>query len=297
MPAREMKYTYTLTEVAALWSGIDPTEIQSRIDANELQQAKQDHEKELSDARKLDAEELARWAQQEFDCALCVDRCPDWRTLLTEDGEERRLLNCAAGYRIPLTATPPEPRFIPAPNATRRRTTPSLGEFSDFPEFEERLSWLREAAASEDLPVSQGNVRSSELRAWLSRHFPNQRPAFLYPDQADLEAYLEQLTKERDELAAEVESLRELAESERPLKGKSKSSYLGLIGAFLALLAINHKYKCKDGALRDALYDVFGEAGPPPGLSKSFLEDVFGEAKQHVISTHPALKDAAFPRS
>jgi hypothetical protein len=292
-----MKYTYTLAESAALWIGIDPKEIQKRIDANELKQTELAHEKEISNARKRDAEDLECWRQQEFDCAVCRDVCPDWKTVMTEDGDERQVLNCTTGYRAPFAKIPPEPRTVPAPLAPRSRTTPAPGEFSDMPEFEERLSWLREAAISEDLPVSQENVRSSDLRAWLSRHFPNQRPAFLYPDQAELEVRLEQMTMERDELAAEVESLRALVDTERPLKGKSKSSYLGLIGAFLALLAINHKYKCKDGALRDALCDIFGEAGPPPGLSKSFLEDVFGEAKQHVISSHPELKDAAFPRS
>lgn len=293
----EMKYTYTLVEAAALWMGIDPTEIQKRIDANELAQAELAHKKAVSDTQKWDAEDLAQWHQQEFDCASCVDSCPDWKTVTTEDGEERQLLNCAAGYRTPLSKMPPESRSVPAPLAPRCRTTPIPGEFSDMPEFEVRLSWLREAATNQDLPVTQENVRSSDLRTWLSRHFPNQRPTFLYPDRAEVEVRLEQMTKERDALAAEVESLKALVDTERPLKGKSKSSYLGLIGAFLALLSINHKYKCKDGALRDALCDVFGEAGPPPGLSKSFLEDVFGEAKQHVISTHPELKDAAFPRS
>lgn len=295
-----MKYTYTLAEVAALWVGIDPAEIQKRIDANERKQAEQSHEEALSHSRERDAEDLARRNQQEFDCSACVDRCPDWKTVMTEDGYERQVLNCTAGYRAPLTDSPPEPRPVPAPLPSRSRTAPVPGEFSDLPEFEQRLSWLREAATSQDLPIAQDSVRSSDLRAWLSRHFPSQRPAFLYPEQTELEARLAQMTQERDDLAAELESLRALVDAERPLQGKSKSSYLGLIGAFLALLATkkdNH-FNGKDEQLRLALCDVFGgEGNTPPGLSKSFLENVFAEAKRQVISAHPELKNSAFRKS
>lgn len=293
-----MKYTYTLMEAAALWVGIDPEEVQRRIDANELKQAELVHEKAVANARKQDAEDLAHWHQQEFDCDSCVDSCPDWKTVMTEDGDERRTLNCSAGYRTPLTRTPPEPRPIPALPTPKCRTTPVPGEFSDLPEFEVRLSWLREAAASQDLPVVQENVRSSDLRAWLSRHFPNQRPTFLYPDQAELEARLAEVTKERDDLAAEVASLRNAQAIDAPLRGKSKSSYLNLIGSFLALLAINHKYRRKDEKLREDLCAVFGgETNAPHGLSESFLNEVFAEAKRQVISTHPDLKKLAFPDS
>lgn len=294
-----MKYTYTLVEAASLWVGIDPTEIQKRIDANEQKQAQLVHEKRVSDFLKWDAEDLADWHQQEFDCASCLDRCPDWKTVTTEDGDERRILNCTAGYKAPLSEMPPKSRPVPAPPGLRSRSTPAPGEFADLPEFQERLSWLQEAAASQDLPVSQENVRGSDLRAWLFRHFPSQRPAFLYPDQAELEARLEQITKERDDLMAEVASLRVAQKSNAPLSGKSKSSYLNLVGAFLALLATkkeNHYY-CKDDRLRVALWEALGRFEPPPGLSESFLEGVFGEAKKHAISLHPELKKTAFPRS
>lgn len=293
-----MKYTYTLVEAAALWAAINPTEIQKRIDANELAQAELAHKKAVSDTQKWDAEVLAQWHQQEFDCASCVDSCPDWKTVTTEDGEERQLLNCTAGYRTPLSKTPPKSRSVPASLAPRCRTTPIPGEFSDMPEFEERLSWLREAATNQDLPVTQEKVRSSDLRAWLSRHFPNQRPTFLYPDQADLEARLEKMTRERDDLAAEVASLRKAQATDAPLSGKSKSSYENLIGSFLALLAVKHGYICKDDELRLALYDVFGgEGSQPHGLSEPFLDKVFAEAKRRMIAHDPYLKDAAFPRS
>lgn len=294
-----MKYTYTLVEAAALWTGIDPKEVQKRIDANEQKQAELEHEKRVSDALNWDAEDLAHWHQQEFDCASCIDRCPDWKWVTTEDGDDRRILNCTAGYMAPLSEMPPKPRPVPASPEPCSRSTPSQGEFADMPEFQERLSWLQEAAASQDLPVSKENVRGSDLRAWLSLHFPSHRPAFLYPDQAELEARLEQITKERDDLMAEVASLRTAQKNDAPLSGKSKSSYLNLVGAFLALLATNKdNYYCgKDELLRMDLRQALGRFEPPPGLSESFLEGVFAEAKRRAISLHPELKETAFRKS
>ena len=293
-----MKYTYTLVEAAALWAGIDPVEIQKRIDANEQKQAELAHDETTNNYRKLDAEDLERWHTQDFECDVCKSSCPDWKTFITEDGYARQVLNCPNGYTNPPAKTPPEPRLIPVRREPRCRTIPASGEFSDLPEFEERLTWLREAATSHDLPVAQEKVRSSDLRAWLSCHFPTQRPTFLYPDEADLEARLEQMTKERDDLAAEVVSLRKAQTTDAPLSGKSKSSYENLIGSFLALLAVKHGYICKDDELRLALYDVFGgEGSQPHGLSEPFLDKVFAEAKRRMIAHDPYLKDAAFPRS
>lgn len=54
----------------------------------------------------------------------------------------------------------------------------------------------------------------------------------------------------------------------------------------------------ESASLRRAGGTVFGgEAHAPHGLSKPFLEEVFAEAKRQVISSHPDLKDAAFPNS
>lgn len=294
-----MKYSYTLIEAAALWAGINPEVIQERIDATELKQAELAHEKIVSDLRKMDAEDLAHWEQQEFDCASCSSTCPVWKTGITEDELVWRTLQCNAGYSAPFSNIPPEPRSVPATGHPQRRTTPHPGEFPDLPEFEERFAWLSEATTSQDLPMTRQSVRGSDLRAWMSLHFPHEHPNFLFPDQANLEARLEEITSERDDLAGEVASLKVQLEGLRPLEGKSKSSYLSLVGAFLALLATEEKnhYRCKDEQLREALLAVFGDSGPPSGLSKSFLESVFGAAKKLAISRHPKLKDTAFPRS
>lgn len=181
----EMKYSYTLVKAAALWMGIDPTKIQKRINANELKKTNLAHENAVSNIQKQNAEDLARWHQQEFDCASCVNSCPDWKTFTTEDGEERRTFNCPGGYRAPLTKTPPKPRPEPSPLLPSNRTTPAQGEFSDLPEFEKRLSWLQEATASQDLPKVPGEgykVRRLDLQEWMKTHFPNEKPAFLFPE-------------------------------------------------------------------------------------------------------------------
>lgn len=293
-----MKYTYTLVEAAALWAGIDPVEVQRRIDANELQKVEVAHAKAIELAQQQDAKDLAQWLQQDFDCGACMDVCPEWKTVTTEDGDERHVLQCSVGYRVPLAKTPPEPRTAPVIRAPSRRTLPIPGEFPDMPEFEVRLSWLQEAATAKDLPIAQEKIRSSDLRAWLARHFPNQRPAFLFADQAELEARLQQVTKERDDLAAEVARLKKAQATDVPLSGKSQSSYLNVIGSFLALLAVKHGYKGNDEKLRLALYEVFGgEGSQPHGLSASFLDKVFAEAKRRMIAHDAYLKDAAFPKS
>lgn len=180
-----MKYSYTLVEAAALWAGINPTEIQNRIDTNELKQAELVHETTVNELRNQNAENLAQWRQQEFDCASCVDSCPNWKIVTTEDGEERRVLNCPAGYRAPFSKTPPKPLPEPTPLIPGSRTTPAPGEFSDLPEFEERLAWLREAMTGKDLakaPGESGRVRRLDLQEWMKKHFPNETPALLFPE-------------------------------------------------------------------------------------------------------------------
>ena len=299
MKPSKIKYTYTLVEAAALWAGIDTEEIQTRIDSNEQKKAELEHEQSIADVLASNAEDLALWKYQNSYCEFCKEPCPTWEKVQTADYDFCRLC-CPEGFRTPPTATPPEPRPLPTRPEPGRSTMSVPGECADLPIFEERLSWLKEAAVSKDLPTNQDKVVGGELRDWLSRQFPHQRPSFLYPEQVDLEArlayveeHLERVSKEREELAEEVTRLRASLVSEGPVEGKSKSSYLNLIGGLLALVAQKDKFKTNDESIRNELRDIFGGDGVRPlGLSDSYLKTVFAEARRQVLANYPGIKNA-----
>lgn len=96
-------------------------------------------------------------------------------------------------------------------------------------------------------------VRHVDLRAWMMRFYPSQKPAFLFDDierqlhpaisveavQAllvDREALMTRLAAHQEELKSLRKELKRQAPSERALPPRSETTYLNIVGGLLTLL-------------------------------------------------------------
>ncbi|MGY1917390.1 hypothetical protein ACW9IF_00520 [Pseudomonas tolaasii] len=152
-------------------------------------------------------------------------------------------------------------------------------------------------------------VRHTDLKWWLSRHYPDQRPTFLFSSiatdqspisygayltlQADREALQVQLKKTEaalqslaNELAAaglERESLRKLAENKILLDDQSKTSYLKVIGALVDIMLGS-----SEAGRRHSIFDsqasivdsITAHYSGITGLSKRSLDEKFAAGRR-----------------
>lgn len=177
-----MQYTYNLVEAAALWAGVDPVEIQRRMERVDKARAEIEYAKLLENAKQQDAANQAAWLERlnicDFQCEF-ESTCPDWKTTETEDGDIRQVLRCPHGFVNKPIDNQPVPITVTKP-AIRPRLTPSHGEFDDCDAFRQRFQWLQSALNMGDLEGSQDVIRARDLRAWMQSHFPGQQPDFLF---------------------------------------------------------------------------------------------------------------------
>lgn len=290
-----MQYTYTVVEVAALWIGLDPAEIRKRMETADVAGHEAEYAVALRKAAGQDFDDEIEWLERRDICGKCHQNqsCPEWKLGMTEDGDERRTLLCPHDFSSPPSETPPSARVVSKPFLTFR-LVPEPGEFSDYPMFEQRLGWLCNALAANDLPGSIESIRAADLRNWMSENFPCERPAFLFPDMAGLQEKLAHITAERDALLEELAKVKKQQEKE----GKwPPATYLNIIGTLLAVLRTNHKYG-SDDSIHSAMWEFFGgEQLCPRGLGKTTLEGVFSSAKQKIKEANAVKWAAAFPRS
>ncbi|MDN7953620.1 hypothetical protein QZM74_28305 [Burkholderia multivorans] len=177
-----MQYTYNLVEAAALWAGVDPIEIQRRMERADKARAEIEYAKLLENAKQQDAANQAAWLERlnicDFQCEF-ESTCPDWKATETEDGDIRQVLRCPHGFVNKPIDNQPVPITVAKP-AIRLRLTPSPGEFDDCDAFRQRFQWLQSALNMGDLEGSQDVIRARDLRAWMQSHFPGQQPDFLF---------------------------------------------------------------------------------------------------------------------
>ncbi len=157
-------------------------------------------------------------------------------------------------------------------------------------------------------------VRHTDLKHWMSCHYPDQRPAFLFERpptqfndlrigtylalQADRDALQLQVRNIHvahqellDELRAaglERESLKALLKSQSKLSNRSELVYLHIIGAMLALMLGNspsgkpHSVFRNQSAIVSALTAHFDKL---PGITKRTLDEKFATAKRSLSDT------------
>lgn len=177
-----MQYTYNIVEAAALWAGVDPVEIQRRMERADKERAEIEYVKLLENAKQQDAANQAAWLERlnicDFQCEF-ESTCPDWKATETEDGDIRQVLRCPHGFVNKPIDNQPEPATVTKP-AIRPRLTPSPGEFDDCDAFRQCFQWLQAALNMGDLDGSREAIRARDLKAWMQLHLPGQQPDFLF---------------------------------------------------------------------------------------------------------------------
>jgi hypothetical protein len=153
-------------------------------------------------------------------------------------------------------------------------------------------------------------VRHADLKDWMQRCYPDQKPAFLFDEiersthaainadtfralQADrdalklriekaTEAY-RTLNQERDTIAGERDSLRGIVDKMSSPGGRAEITYLNIIGALLGLM-LGKSPAGKEQSVFDSQASIISALlahhDGKPGLSARTLEDKFAEAKR-----------------
>jgi hypothetical protein len=153
-------------------------------------------------------------------------------------------------------------------------------------------------------------VRHSDLKEWMQRRYPDQKPAFLFDEiersthaainadtfralQADRDALnvrLEKatdayrtLTKERDAIEGERNSLRGIVDKMSTPGDRAETTYLNIIGGLLGLM-LGKSPAGKAQSVFDSqasiISSLLAHHDGKPGLSARTLEDKFAEAKR-----------------
>ncbi|AMO76073.1 hypothetical protein [Pseudomonas citronellolis] len=160
-----------------------------------------------------------------------------------------------------------------------------------------------------DVEYTLLTVRHTDLKSWMSVHYPDQRPAFLFEQspaihyelkigsylalQADRDALQLQLDKiqtayrellsELQSVGLERESLKALLKSQGKLSNRSEQVYLHIIGTMLSLLLGSspsgkpHSVFRNQSAIVSALIAYFDNV---PGITKRTLDEKFAAAKR-----------------
>jgi len=173
----------------------------------------------------------------------------------------------------------------------------------------------RNVAPDEQVRMDRVTVRHHDLREWMVKYHPGSKPAFLFDEiernahaainaesfralQADrdalkvrlenaAEAY-KALRRDRDEIGAERDSLRAMADKMAVLGERAEATYLTIIGALVELALGKseagraHSIFTSQAAIIDAL---IAHNPSSPGISKTTLEAKFAEARRRLHST------------
>lgn len=204
---------------------------------------------------------------------------------------------------------------------------PKTGQFPQWPCLQANTEKILDAILHNDIPHGRDGktvdtsdhvarpritVRHNDLKEWMSKYYPDQKPPFLFDEterathsainadsfralQADRDAARAELAKarawaeaivaERDALLGERESLRAMVDRMAIPGDRAESTYLNIIGGLLGLM-LGQKdngdplssYRSQAEIITD-LVDRFPTAY---GISKSNLESKFADANRAI---------------
>jgi hypothetical protein len=162
--------------------------------------------------------------------------------------------------------------------------------------------------------VERRHVSRDDLKAWIARQFPADKPAFLFDEversthtainaesfralQADrdsLKARIEKATEvlrslkqEKDTLENERDSLRAIVEKMNTPSDRAETTYLNIIGGLLGLLLGRtpaDKPQSVFSSQAAIISALLAHYGGKPGISDTTLEGKFAEAKRTLRS-------------
>jgi hypothetical protein len=156
---------------------------------------------------------------------------------------------------------------------------------------------------------SQLTVRHTDLRFWISRYYPDQRPAFLFEQSLDqqgaisistylaiqadrdalqlqvknIEGAYQQLLDELEAIGLERENIHHLLKANSKVSDRSETAYLHIIGAMVSLFLDHspsgkpHSVFRSQAAIVDALTAHHKNLS---GISKRTLDEKFAAAKR-----------------
>lgn len=167
----------------------------------------------------------------------------------------------------------------------------------------------------EQVAAAKKTVRHTELKAWMTKHEPGQKPAFLFDEvergthaainvdafralqvdrdatRAELEKFrqrAESTLREMEAMRGERDSLRAMVDKQVAPNQKAETTYLNIIGGLLDLMLGTTPGGQKGSAYVSQaaiISALLAHQGGKPGIAVSTLEQKFAEAKRSIKAT------------
>jgi len=200
------------------------------------------------------------------------------------------------------------------------RNIPGSEDFPLWPTLRLNVERIFDAMRNRELPYGRAGitcndvsllddpqltVRHVDLRTWMTRFYPSQKPAFLFDDierqlhpainaetiQAllvDREALRAQLATHQREIEALRKAIKHQGPSERALPPRSETTYLNIVGGLLTLLLgrspSGTPYSSFE-TLESVISALIAHYEGRPGISERTLWAKFAAAKRQVNAT------------
>jgi hypothetical protein len=199
----------------------------------------------------------------------------------------------------------------------RGRVLPEPGEFPEWPALRLNTERIIDAMANRELPFGidgvtiQGGfrldhpnltIRHVDLRTWMMRYYPQERPRFLFApaelttpsDIGEVHAALRERDELRTALTLRDEEMKQLRQKmsprpdrneqsavarETPLTARAESTYLHIIGVMLKLTLAENLFATQE-SLVHAMVDQFGKE--LMGITERTLHAKFAAANRKI---------------
>ncbi|MCS6811931.1 MAG: ATP-binding protein [Tepidimonas sp.] len=173
----------------------------------------------------------------------------------------------------------------------------------------------RTVAPGEHVARHRLTIRHTDLKAWMAKHYPDQKPSFLFDEvernthasynaatfaalqaqrdaaRAELEAARKRVESQLRELEAmrgERDSLRAMVDKQMTINPRAETTYLNIIGGLLDLML-----GTTPSGQRGSIYEsqaaiisaLLAHHGGKPGIADSTLEQKFAEARRSIKAT------------
>jgi hypothetical protein len=167
----------------------------------------------------------------------------------------------------------------------------------------------RTVAANDHVAPARLTIRHADLKAWMARVYPDQKPKFLFDEierethtainadaylalQADRDAlrvriknaeeWAKTVQAEKASMRAEIDALRARADGLGEPTKRAETTYLNIIGAMLELLQSSKPGRESAAGIIRELVDNYGDKH---GIRKTTLEVKFAEAVRSIRAT------------
>ena len=211
--------------------------------------------------------------------------------------------------------------------ATGEAQFPPLGAFPQWPCLRSNIEAILDAIENGDLPhgrdgktvtfgdhvaVARRTIRHSDLKAWMTKHRPEQKPKFLFDDverathaainadsfralQVDrdalkarvekaIEAY-QALRQERDKIEGERASLAAMVEKMNAPSARGETTYLNIIGGLLGLMLGKSPAGKAQSVFENqsmVIAAMLAHHGHLAGVSETTLQNKFADANRSI---------------